>query len=64
MRNTKLYPIFQAFFSALLFGASAPISKILLGRIDPVLLAALLYIGSGVGLLIFQILEKILYKKI
>ena len=63
IKNTKLYPIFQALFSALLFGASAPISKILLGRIDPVLLAALLYIGSGAGLLIFQILEKILCKK-
>ena len=41
----------QALFAAVLFGANAPFAKILLGEIDPVLLAALLYLGSGFGLL-------------
>jgi drug/metabolite transporter (DMT)-like permease len=36
--------------SALLFGASTPIAKLLLGITDPLLLAGLLYLGSGVGL--------------
>lgn len=36
--------------SALLFGATAPASKILLNNIDPQLLAGVLYIGAGVGL--------------
>lgn len=36
--------------SAALFGASTPFAKLLLGAIDPWLLAGLLYIGSGLGL--------------
>ena len=39
-----------ALVAAVLFGASTPLSKILLGRLDPILLAGLLYLGSGVGL--------------
>ena len=40
-----------ALASALLFGASTPFAKIMLGQgLDPVLLAGLLYLGSGVGL--------------
>lgn len=39
-----------AFSSALLFGASTPVAKLLLGVTDPQLLAGLLYLGSGVGL--------------
>ncbi len=36
--------------AAALFGASTPIAKALLGTVSPVLLAGLLYAGSGVGL--------------
>ena len=39
-----------ALAAALLFGVSTPIAKLLLGRTDPVLLASLLYLGSGIGL--------------
>ena len=39
-----------ALSSALLFGASTPIAKLLLGITDPQLIAGLLYLGSGVGL--------------
>lgn len=38
--------------SAVLFGAAAPFSKLLLGTVDPQLLAGLLYVGAGVGLAI------------
>jgi drug/metabolite transporter (DMT)-like permease len=41
----------QALVAALLFGASAPLAKLLLGEIEPILLAGLLYLGSGIGLL-------------
>lgn len=37
-------------FSAALFGASTPLAKLLLGEVDPWLLAGLLYLGSGLGL--------------
>ncbi|MBI2015548.1 MAG: DMT family transporter [Candidatus Rokubacteria bacterium] len=39
-----------ALAAAALFGLSAPAGKLLLARIDPWLLAGLLYAGSGVGL--------------
>jgi drug/metabolite transporter (DMT)-like permease len=37
--------------SALLFGASTPIAKLLLVQVQPELFAGLLYFGSGLGLL-------------
>jgi len=37
-----------------LFGASTPFAKILLRKTDPILLAGLLYLGSGVGLVIWR----------
>jgi hypothetical protein len=39
-----------ALSSAFLFGESTPIAKLLLGIADPLLLAGLLYLGSGAGL--------------
>ena len=40
-----------ALASAILFGASTPLAKLVLGSgVDPWLLAALLYLGSGIGL--------------
>src|SRR5207249_762433 len=41
-----------ALASAGLFGASTPVAKLLLGVTDPLLLAGLLYLGSGIGLAI------------
>jgi drug/metabolite transporter (DMT)-like permease len=40
-----------ALASAALFGASTPLAKLLLGHVSPLLLAAILYLGSGLGLL-------------
>jgi drug/metabolite transporter (DMT)-like permease len=39
-----------ALLSALLFGASTPVAKLLLGPVGPWMLAALLYLGAGAGL--------------
>ncbi len=50
----QFYPFLQAIVAAILFGASAPLSKILLADIDPIPLAAFLYLGSGVGAVIFM----------
>jgi drug/metabolite transporter (DMT)-like permease len=36
--------------SALLFGASTPFAKLLVGTVPPLALAGLLYLGSGIGL--------------
>jgi drug/metabolite transporter (DMT)-like permease len=38
--------------AAVLFGASTPFSKLLLGSVNPWLLAGILYLGAGIGLLV------------
>src|SRR5262249_39425628 len=47
-----------ALAAALLFGASTPVAKILLGQVDPILLAGLLYLGSGSGLALWWWLRR------
>ena len=42
--------ILAALGAALLFGASTPLAKLLVGQASPWLLAGLLYLGSGLGL--------------
>ena len=39
-----------ALLSAALFGASTPLAKIMLGGVDPWMMAGLLYLGAGIGL--------------
>jgi len=41
--------VFYAFLSAALFGLSTPAAKRLLGSVDPIILAGLLYCGAGIG---------------
>jgi drug/metabolite transporter (DMT)-like permease len=43
-----------ALAAAALFGASTPFAKLLVGRVDPVLLAGLMYLGSGCGLMAWR----------
>lgn len=50
MKSKNLVYILHALLAALFFGASAPIAKLLLGDIAPILLASFLYLGSGVGI--------------
>src|SRR6266850_445276 len=47
-----------ALAAALLFGASTPLAKLLLGETSPWLLAGLLYLGSGLGLALLRIVLK------
>lgn len=46
-----------ALLAALLFGASTPFAKLLLGDVAPVMLAGLLYLGSGVGLTFIRLIR-------
>ena len=49
--HSHLWPgVPLALGSAILFGASAPLSKLLIGSVDPWLLAGILYLGAGIGL--------------
>jgi drug/metabolite transporter (DMT)-like permease len=58
MTFRNVYPAFQALAAAFLFGASAPVSKLLLHEIEPTLLAGFLYLGSGAGLLLFRSIRR------
>ena len=51
-----------ALLSALLFGASTPLAKVLLASIDPWLLAGLLYLGAGIGLAALRLCQSALGK--
>lgn len=46
-----------ALFAAALFGASTPFAKLMVGDMHPVLLAGLLYLGSGVGLTLIRLIR-------
>ena len=46
-----------ALLAALLFGASTPMAKQLMGSLSPLLLAGLLYLGSGVGLMLTRLVR-------
>ena len=50
--------VMAALGAALLFGASTPAAKLLLGPISPWLLAGVLYLGSGLGLALFRGLRR------
>lgn len=57
-KSVKLPYILQALLAALFFGASAPLSKLLLNDVPPVLLAAFLYLGSGTGIAILRMRRR------
>jgi drug/metabolite transporter (DMT)-like permease len=53
-----MIPVLQVIASAALYGVGIPISKLLLGDIAPLPMAALLYLGSGIGLFLWRGLRK------
>lgn len=50
-------PVVAALAAAALFGASTPFAKALVGQTSPVLLAGLLYLGSGIGLAVARLIR-------
>lgn len=63
MTRKYLSPVLQALAAAVLFGASAPFAKLLLGEIAPVPLAALWYLGSGVSSFGLLLMQAVYFKK-
>ena len=57
--GNRRYPAL-ALLAAALFGLSAPVCKRLLGPLSPLTLAGLLYLGSGMGLLVVLLLRSLL----
>ena len=50
--------IAYALASAALFGASTPLAKLLVGDVPPLMLAGLLYLGSGIGLFAWRAIRR------
>ena len=51
--------IVYALVAALLFGASTPLAKVVLRDVPPVMMAGLLYLGSGLGLGIYWLAQSL-----
>ena len=54
MKSSRHSGIASALAAALLFGASTPLAKLAVSSASPVLIAGLLYLGSGVGLAVLR----------
>lgn len=50
--------VLATLLAATLFGAGTPLAKLLLAQTSPWLLAALLYLGSGMGLFLLRLLRR------
>ena len=49
--------VLYALAAAALFGASTPLAKLLTGELSPIMLAGLLYLGSGLGLAVARLIR-------
>jgi drug/metabolite transporter (DMT)-like permease len=49
--------VLYALAAAALFGASTPLAKLLTGELPPIMLAGLLYLGSGLGLAVARLIR-------
>lgn len=58
MTDPKKKSIFYAIMAAALYAVSTPISKILLIKVPPAMMAALLYLGAGIGMTIIWLASK------
>src|SRR6266700_2874512 len=59
LRKSLTQPgILAALGAALLFGSSTPLAKLLLAGVSPWLMAALLYLGSGIGLTLYRVVRR------
>ncbi|MGM0510385.1 MAG: EamA family transporter, partial [Thermoplasmatota archaeon] len=56
-------PLLYIIISASLFGLSAPLAKILVSDIEPIVLAGLLYLGAFLGLSLLTVVKNLLGKK-
>jgi drug/metabolite transporter (DMT)-like permease len=63
VRGLNKRPFFYILLSAVLFGISTPLSKLLIRDISPVGLAGLLYLGAFLGLTVYSLAAKIFPQK-
>jgi Permeases of the drug/metabolite transporter (DMT) superfamily len=64
MESNRYKPVLYALAAALLYGISSPASKRLLADISPTFMAALLYLGAGIGMSFIKIIGQSGRKKV
>lgn len=57
--KTKNMATVYAILAAALYAINVPVSKLLLSRVDPTVMASFLYLGAGIGLLLYGLIEKV-----
>ena len=62
MKKNKLAIAF-AILAAASYAINVPLSKLLLKNVDPTMMASFLYIGAGLGLLIYSLINRIFGKQ-
>ncbi len=60
--KTKNLATIYAVVAAILYAINVPFSKILLGYVNPTMMAAFLYLGAGLGMFIYSIISKLTNK--
>jgi len=61
--RTKSIAIGFAILAAALYAINIPLSKLLLSHVDATMMAALLYLGAGVGMLLYSVAGILLGKE-
>ncbi|MEG2213464.1 MAG: EamA family transporter, partial [Clostridiales bacterium] len=57
MKSQQTMATLFALLAAALYAISSPISKLLLEKIPPTMMAALLYLGAGIGLFLIWLVK-------
>lgn len=60
--NSKSIATVYAILAAALYAINVPLSKVLLNYVAPTMMASFLYLGAGIGLFLFGIVEKLIGK--
>ncbi len=56
--KTKNIATIYAILAAALYAINVPLSKILLNYVEPTMMASFLYLGAGLGLFVYGLVEK------
>ena len=57
--KTKNIATMFAILAAALYAINVPVSKLCLNHVEPTMMAAFLYLGAGVGLMLYGLIQKI-----
>ena len=60
--NTKNIATLFAVLAAALYAINIPLSKLLLQQVEPTMMAAFLYLGAGIGMMLYRAIKNVLGK--